>query len=64
MSENEQGDVRIEIEPFGPGPRNRKGITISVSQVALVAEETVHLKLDRRQIAVLPAIPTRRHWWS
>src|SRR3712207_3282492 len=20
MSENEQGDVRIEIEPFGPGP--------------------------------------------
>ena len=21
MSENEQGDVRIEIEPFGPGPQ-------------------------------------------
>jgi sporulation protein YlmC with PRC-barrel domain len=45
-------------------PWNRKEITIPVSQVALVAEETVHLKLDLRQIAVLPAIPIRRHWWS
>jgi sporulation protein YlmC with PRC-barrel domain len=45
-------------------PRNRKEVTIPVSQVALMAEETVYLKLDRRQIAVLPAIPIRRHWWS
>jgi sporulation protein YlmC with PRC-barrel domain len=41
---------------------NRKEVTIPVSKVARVAEETVHLKLDRRQIAVLPAIPIRRHW--
>ena len=42
----------------------RKEVTIPLSQVARMAEETVYLKLDRRQIAVLPAIPIRRHWWS
>lgn len=45
-------------------PWNRKEVTIPVSQVARMAEETVYLKLDRRQIAVMPAIPIRRHWWS
>ena len=45
-------------------PWNRKEITIPVSQVALVAEETVYLKLDLQQITVLPTIPIRRHWWS
>lgn len=44
-------------------PWNRKEVTIPVSQVARIAEETVYLKLDRRQIAVLQAIPIRQHWW-
>jgi sporulation protein YlmC with PRC-barrel domain len=43
-------------------PWNRKEVTIPMSQVARMAEETVYLKLDRRQIAVLPTIPIRRHW--
>lgn len=43
---------------------DRKEVTIPVGQVARLAEETVYLKLDRRQIAVLPTIPIRRHWWS
>ena len=45
-------------------PRDRKEVTIPVGQVARMAEETVYLKLDRRQIAVLPTIPIRRYWWS
>jgi hypothetical protein len=43
---------------------DRKEVTIPVNQVARMAEETVYLKLDRQQTAVLPAIPIRRHWWS
>jgi sporulation protein YlmC with PRC-barrel domain len=43
---------------------NRKEVTIPVSQVARLAEETVYLKLNRRQIAILPEIPIRRQWWS
>jgi sporulation protein YlmC with PRC-barrel domain len=45
-------------------PWNRKEAKIPVSQVAQMAEETVYLKLDRRQIDFLPTIPIRRYWWS
>ena len=30
MSENEQGDVRIEIEPFGPGPEVNEEVSEAV----------------------------------
>ncbi len=43
-------------------PWNRKEATIPVSQVGRMAEEIVDLKLNRRQIAVLPTIPIRRIW--
>jgi len=43
---------------------NRKEVMIPMSQVARMAEETVYLALDRRQIAVLPAVPIYRLWWS
>jgi sporulation protein YlmC with PRC-barrel domain len=42
-------------------PWNRKEVTIPISQIARMAKEIVDLKLDRRQIAVLPTIPIRRH---
>ena len=45
-------------------PWNRKEVTIPISQVARMAEETVYLALDRRRIAVLPAVPIHRRWWS
>jgi sporulation protein YlmC with PRC-barrel domain len=48
----------------GGHPWDRKEVTIPVSQVARMVEETVYLKLDLRQIALLPTIPVRRHWWS
>lgn len=41
-------------------PWNRKELRIPVSQVARMSEVTVYLKLDLRQIAVLPAIPIQR----
>jgi sporulation protein YlmC with PRC-barrel domain len=41
-------------------PWNRKEVMSPVSQVARMAEETVYLKLDRRQIAVLPTTPIQR----
>jgi sporulation protein YlmC with PRC-barrel domain len=45
-------------------PWNRKEVTIPVSQVARMAEEMVDLRLDQRQIAVLPTIAIRWHRWS
>jgi hypothetical protein len=41
-------------------PWNRKEVMIPVSQVERMAEESVYLKLNRRQIAVLPTIPIQR----
>ena len=41
-------------------PWDRKELAIPMGQVARMAEETVYLKLDRRQIAVLPTIPIQR----
>jgi sporulation protein YlmC with PRC-barrel domain len=46
----------------GGRPWKRKEVKIPVSQVARMAEEAVYLKLDGRQIAVLPTIPIRRHY--
>jgi hypothetical protein len=40
----------------------RREITISVSQIAHVVEDTVYLKLDRQSVEKLPTTPTQR--WS
>ena len=37
-------------------------ISIPLSEIARIAEDVVHLKLDRRQIKALPAIKVRRKW--
>lgn len=39
-----------------------KDVTIPVSEIDRVEEGTVHLKLDKRQIEALPAIPLDRSW--
>lgn len=38
----------------------QKDVTIPVSQIGRIDEDTVHLKLGREQIEALPAIPVRR----
>jgi hypothetical protein len=38
----------------------QKDVTIPVSQISRIDEDTVHLKLGREQIEALPAIPVRR----
>lgn len=38
----------------------QKDVTIPVSEIDRIEEDTVHLKLDRHSIAALPAIPIRR----
>jgi sporulation protein YlmC with PRC-barrel domain len=38
----------------------QKDVTIPVSQIDRIEEDTVYLKLDRRSIGALPAIPIRR----
>ena len=38
----------------------QKDVTIPVSQIDRIEENTVYLKLDRRSIGALPAIPIRR----
>lgn len=38
----------------------RKDVTIPVSQIDHIEEDTVYLKLDKRSIEALPAIPVRR----
>jgi sporulation protein YlmC with PRC-barrel domain len=37
-------------------------ISIPVSEIARIAEDVVHLKLDKRQIKALPAVKVRRKW--
>jgi uncharacterized protein YwbE len=39
-----------------------KEISIPVSEIERIAENVVHLKLDRRRIEALPAIKVRRSW--
>lgn len=41
-------------------PWGQKDVTIPVSAIARIDEESVHLALDKRAIAALPAIPVRR----
>lgn len=41
-------------------PWHRKEVMVPAGQVAHMTEETVYLKLGRRQIAVLPTIPIQR----
>jgi hypothetical protein len=39
----------------------QEDVTILVSEIARIEEDTVPLKLDKQQIEALPAIPVRRH---
>jgi sporulation protein YlmC with PRC-barrel domain len=39
---------------------DRKDVTIPVSEIERIEENTVYLKIDRRRIEALPAIPVRR----
>jgi hypothetical protein len=38
-------------------------VTIPVSQIERITEDTVYLKLDKKSIEALPVIPVRRGLW-
>jgi len=38
----------------------QKDVTISVAQIDRIDEDAVYLKLNKRQVAALPAIPVHR----
>ena len=40
----------------------QKDVTIPVSEITLIEEDTVHLKLTKKQIEALPTIPLRRRY--
>ncbi len=40
----------------------QKDVTIPISEIGRIEENKVHLKIDKRRIAVLPTIPVRRKW--
>ena len=40
----------------------QKTVTIPVSEINRIEEDTVHLKLDKKSIKALPAISVRRRW--
>jgi sporulation protein YlmC with PRC-barrel domain len=40
----------------------QKDVTIPVSEIDRIKEDTVYLKLDRHSVEALPAIPVRRRW--
>jgi sporulation protein YlmC with PRC-barrel domain len=40
----------------------QKEVTIPVSEIERIGENTVHLKMAKRQIEALPVIPVRRKW--
>jgi hypothetical protein len=37
-------------------------VTIPVSEIERIDENVVYLKLDKRQVAALPAVPVRKRW--
>jgi sporulation protein YlmC with PRC-barrel domain len=39
-----------------------KEVTIPVSEIDRIEEDTVHLKLDKRRVEALPALPVHRSW--
>ena len=39
----------------------QREVTISVAEIDRIDEDAVYLKLNKRQVAALPAIPVRRH---
>jgi sporulation protein YlmC with PRC-barrel domain len=41
----------------------QKDVTIPVSQIERITEDTVYLKLDKKSIEALPVIPVRRGLW-
>jgi len=43
-------------------PWGQKQVTIPVSEVARIAENVVHLKLNKWQIGTLPQVPVLRKW--
>ncbi len=40
----------------------QKDVTIPISDIERIEENTVYLKIDKRKIEALPAIPVRRKW--
>jgi uncharacterized protein YrrD len=40
----------------------KKDITIPISEIDNIAEEAVYLKLDKKAIEALPAVPVKRKW--
>lgn len=42
----------------------QKDVTIPVAQIDRIGEGTVHLKLDKRAVERLPAIPVHRPFWE
>jgi len=40
----------------------QKDVTIPVSEIGKITEETVYLKLDKKAIESLPTVPVRRRW--
>jgi sporulation protein YlmC with PRC-barrel domain len=40
----------------------QKDVTIPVSQIDHIEEDTVYLKLDKQRIEALPTVPVRRRW--
>jgi sporulation protein YlmC with PRC-barrel domain len=38
----------------------QKDVTIPISEIGRIEENTVHLKIDKREIEALPAVPVRR----
>ena len=41
-------------------PWDKKHITVPISEIDRIEENTVHLKMDKRSVKVLPAIPLRQ----
>jgi hypothetical protein len=57
------GDGRITCLILQKGhPWGQKKVVILVSEIERIKENIVRLKLNKRQIGTLPAVPVRRKW--
>jgi len=49
--------VLLEGHPWG-----KKEVTVPISAIDHVAEDTVYLKLDKQAVGALPTVPVKRHY--
>jgi hypothetical protein len=54
-------DIPIELQPDRSHQWGKKEVALPVSAIDSVGQDTVWLKIDKKAVGALPAVPVKRH---